>query len=184
VQGNLPNSALKQIRFVQADVFDPQFLDGLLWENDDPVAHKVEYDILVSNPPYISPSGFARDTSRSVRNWEPKLALVPYCRSLTSNCEGGDEFYPALLATATRVRSQFVVLEVGDMKQAKRVVSMARNSGMWKGVEVWKDWVDHRNSSESSLNIGDGSEATVWGEGNGRAVVCWSGEGETIFRPA
>ena len=36
-----------------------------------------QWDLLTSNPPYISPSGFSLSTSRSVRNWEPKLALVP-----------------------------------------------------------------------------------------------------------
>jgi len=34
-------------------------------------------DLLVCNPPYISHRGFATQTTRSVRNFEPKLALVP-----------------------------------------------------------------------------------------------------------
>ncbi|KAI9827988.1 MAG: hypothetical protein M1819_006831 [Sarea resinae] len=36
-----------------------------------------EWDVIISNPPYISPEGYKRTTSRSVRNFEPRLALVP-----------------------------------------------------------------------------------------------------------
>ena len=36
-----------------------------------------EWDILTSNPPYISPRSYNTCTARSVRNFEPKLALVP-----------------------------------------------------------------------------------------------------------
>jgi hypothetical protein len=35
------------------------------------------FSIIISNPPYISSSAFARETTRSVRLHEPKLALVP-----------------------------------------------------------------------------------------------------------
>jgi len=35
------------------------------------------FSIIISNPPYISSSSFARETTRSVRLYEPKLALVP-----------------------------------------------------------------------------------------------------------
>jgi hypothetical protein len=35
------------------------------------------FSIIISNPPYISSSSFAREITRSVRLYEPKLALVP-----------------------------------------------------------------------------------------------------------
>jgi methylase of polypeptide subunit release factors len=35
------------------------------------------WDILISNPPYISPSAFNHTTTRSVKKYEPRLALVP-----------------------------------------------------------------------------------------------------------
>ncbi|KAI9864654.1 MAG: hypothetical protein M1813_003143 [Trichoglossum hirsutum] len=175
VQGNIPSSALEQIRFIRGDVFDPGLLGRLAPKDDYSVAHNVDYDVLVSNPPYISPSGFIKDTSRSVRNWEPKLALVPCARSLESSCKRGDEFYPVLLGVAMQVRCRLMALEVADMEQAKRVVSMVREIGKWEGVEIWGDWVDHR-SRTGSVNVGNGREVTVRGEGDGRVVVCWNGE--------
>jgi methylase of polypeptide subunit release factors len=36
-----------------------------------------DFTIIISNPPYISQSAFGKETTRSVRNWEPRLALVP-----------------------------------------------------------------------------------------------------------
>ena len=179
-KGNLPSSAVDQVQFVQADVLCPGFVGSSAWK-DDPPAHKVEYNILISNPPYISPSGFTKNTTRSVRNWEPRLALVPCTKEVMSTCKRGDDFYPVLLAAATQARCRFVALEVADLEQAKRVASMVRESGKWKGVEIWRDWVDHRNPVESSVNVGNEGRVAVQGEGNGRVVVFWSGEGEVVF---
>jgi methylase of polypeptide subunit release factors len=52
------------------------------------------YSIIISNPPYISSSSFARETTRSVRLYEPKLALVP-----------DPEKYPSLSKKKTRKQS-------------------------------------------------------------------------------
>ncbi|KAH9867571.1 hypothetical protein IAQ61_008165, partial [Plenodomus lingam] len=35
------------------------------------------WDIVISNPPYISPRHFWSTTMKAVRNWEPRIALVP-----------------------------------------------------------------------------------------------------------
>ncbi|KAI1429643.1 S-adenosyl-L-methionine-dependent methyltransferase [Xylaria sp. FL1777] len=96
-------------------------------------------DILVSNPPYISQRGFNVDTGRSVRNYEPKLALVPSGlppfsinpifaagSSITSTpCAPEDIFYKRLLDISDALRPRIAVFEVGDMAQAIRVVEMA-----------------------------------------------------------
>ncbi|KAI9778351.1 MAG: hypothetical protein M1839_008138 [Geoglossum umbratile] len=179
-KNNLPSSALDQVQFFQADVLRPGFVGSSVWKDGDLPDHKAEYNILISNPPYISPEEFTKSTSRSVRNWEPRSALVPCAENGMLDCKRGDEFYPGLLAAAVQARCQFVALEVADLEQGKRVVSMVQGSGKWKGVEIWRDWVDPRNPTESFVKVDNGGRVTVRGEGNGRVVVCWSVEGEVI----
>jgi methylase of polypeptide subunit release factors len=172
-KGNLPSSALDRVQFLQADVLCSGFVGSTAWKGDD-LTYEAGWNILVANPPYISPEEFIKNTSRSVRNWEPRLALVPCAKDPMPDCKRGDEFYPVLLAAATQARCQLVALEVADLEQAKRVVSMARESGKWKGVEIWRDWVDHINPPESFERVENGGQVAVWGEGNGRVVICWS----------
>ena len=148
--------------------------------------------MLVSNPPYVSPRGYERDTSRSVRNWEPKLALVPGENHRASvvgrgddeaDAAKGDEFYPRLLKIAEEVKAKVVWLEVADTEQAQRVIWMATRSRWWEGCEIWKDWPDGGTSGEwEHFKVG-GSKVRVVGEGNGRAVVLRrSAWGRTIFK--
>ncbi|KAK2754770.1 hypothetical protein FQN53_008891, partial [Emmonsiellopsis sp. PD_33] len=76
--------------------------------------------ILISNPPYISPAQFLDGTTaRSVRLFEPRLALVPPpVSSVDIDIMGGtvrreDVFYPRILAFAAAegVRADLVVME-------------------------------------------------------------------------
>ena len=74
IDSNIAAGALRpeagvQIRFQQADIFSNDFLHNVS-------SNCQKWDILISNPPYISPKAFER-TARSVRNWEPLAALVP-----------------------------------------------------------------------------------------------------------
>ncbi len=135
------------------------------------------WDIVTSNPPYISPRAFNTETARSVRMYEPRLALVP--PSTTSPLlaplspstpqlptpkasSSGDTFYPILRSTASSVNAGILVMEVGDLQQARRVASLALSStrrskperGQWKGqevgsrwdiVEIWRDWFDDKD---------------------------------------
>ena len=134
------------------------------------------WDILISNPPYISPHAFnTGTTSASVRKYEPKLALVPTAApSLSTDTEIGDTFYPRLLQIAHELRVGNFVVEVADMAQAMRVVGMVREKRVWEGVEVWRDWVGQRrrNGTGEIVDV-DGRDVRVKGEGEGRAVVAW-----------
>lgn len=115
-----------------------------------------DWHIVTCNPPYISPHAFNTCTARSVRTFEPMLALVPpsvsrlhagsdidnHSRSsfatstpipLKGQYDGekgdynsGDAFYPSILSIATRVKARVLVMEVGDMAQAERVAGLAR----------------------------------------------------------
>jgi methylase of polypeptide subunit release factors len=157
-----------------------------IWEVLQRNGPENRWDVLISNPPYISPKQFSPGgaTTRSVRRWEPELALVPrplksYAprvsigpehqqQCLPIQLNRGDEFYPPLLELARLVDAKAVVLEVGDNGQALRVRNMA--SQYFAGepdvvVEVWKD--------DGTVDTGtlDCGRNGPWSEC--RAVIVW-----------
>ncbi|OCK77957.1 S-adenosyl-L-methionine-dependent methyltransferase [Lepidopterella palustris CBS 459.81] len=145
----------------------PPFVAEMNFENQPPF-----WDILISNPPYISPSAFNRTTTHSVRVFEPKLALVPPPSPGKSDEEQGDSFYPRLLTIANQVEAKLVLFEVADLEQAIRVARMARDSDKWDGVEIWRDQPELESDSEDEELQ---EEFEVVGQGNGRSVLCWRG---------
>ncbi|CAI9631724.1 s-adenosyl-l-methionine-dependent methyltransferase [Alternaria burnsii] len=129
------------------------------------------WDILISNPPYISPSAFWETTTRSVRGFEPKLALVPPHKLKQTDIEQGDAFYPRLLGIARDVEAKVVLLEVADLEQALRVAQHARNLDIFDGVEIWREQPDASGDAESEQDF------AVIGQGNARSVLCWRDRG-------
>ncbi|KUJ11442.1 S-adenosyl-L-methionine-dependent methyltransferase [Mollisia scopiformis] len=101
------------------------------------------FDVILSNPPYISNSHFATETTRSVRNYEPRLALVPTFIPGVLLCKPEDIFYHRLLELYQTNKSSMLVMEIGDEEQARRVVQMALSTAQVSGsngVEIWRDW--------------------------------------------
>lgn len=140
-----------------------------------------EWDIVVSNPPYISPEDYDRTTTRSVRNWEPKTALVPPApRKSTPSPLGarmgdedvGDMFYPRILDISREAKANLVAMEVGDMAQAERVAEMLLSEQVWNTCEIWRDGITGRHGELEKKELGARSVG-VRGEGNGRVVVAW-----------
>ncbi|KAF2183946.1 S-adenosyl-L-methionine-dependent methyltransferase [Zopfia rhizophila CBS 207.26] len=131
------------------------------------------WNILISNPPYISPSAYWKTTTRSVRGFEPKLALVPPAREEKPGTEQGDTFYPRLLEIAYDVEAEIVLFEVADLDQALRVARMARDIKIFDGIEIWRDQPDQNDEDDPSPHC----EFKVTGQGNGRSVLCWRGRG-------
>lgn len=130
------------------------------------------WDILISNPPYISPIAYWKSTARSVRHYEPELALVPPSKISMSDTAQGDVFYPHLLEIARDVEAKIVLLEVADTAQALRVAQRAHALRIFDGIEIWRDNPGHSPASPPE----DGKIAII-GAGNGRSVVCWRGAG-------
>ena len=159
-----------------------------------------EVDVLVANPPYISPWGFQKDTMRSVRAWEPRLALLPpqqkeaSARSAAQSGETGDLFYGPIVDIAMRHRAKVVVMEVGDWAQAVRVAEIAREKGeelmkrragateespgvarrCWEKIQIWCDEPYTRDSKRKEANAWErlfGENIEVIGSGNVRVVV-------------
>jgi methylase of polypeptide subunit release factors len=166
------------ITFTKADVLADPFADqiaGAPLPLQTVLNHKrwvPFWDILISNPPYISPSAYWKTTTRSVRGFEPKLALVPVTKSKLDDIQQGDMFYPPLLKIARQVEAKIVLLEVADLEQALRVAQHAREMDIFEGIEIWRDEPDVSSSQPTTEN-----GFLVQGEGNARSVVCWRGAG-------
>lgn len=165
-----------QAHFLKADVLIDPFVDEYgqvlpLKAALNYASQPVYWDIVISNPPYISPSAFWKTTMRSVRNFEPKLALVPPFKDKHTDTQQGDMFYPRLLKTARDVEAKVVLLEVADIEQALRVARVARDLDTFDGIEIWREDPNAPTIETSK----DGFD--VIGQGNARTVLCWRGQG-------
>jgi len=80
------------------------------------------FDLIISNPPYISPSGYAKLDIR-IKNYEPKLALLAE--------ENGLIFYRRILKEAkSKLKPEgFIFLEHGD-EQRQNIILLAEISGL------------------------------------------------------
>jgi methylase of polypeptide subunit release factors len=169
---------LRNMRFVQADILADQesslSVMSKLKDIDQPVP---KYEILISNPPYISSAAFRITTAASVRRYEPKLALVPPHLPKEQISQDGDAFYPGLYKIAHQVRSKVVLFEVADMEQACRVAAMANER--WHTVEIWRDDPGAIGCEVEYVEIsGEARQSVrVRGKGNGRSVVAYTAEG-------
>ncbi|KAJ9315960.1 hypothetical protein DTO271D3_3746 [Paecilomyces variotii] len=144
--GSLQDRAITDVQFRQGDVLArgdtniPGVEDILscgsirsLHNNSDHAFQK--WDVLVANPPYISPVSFKDGTtSRSVRTYEPKVALVPppmnngrYTGRDIDTWPQEDTFYPYLFSLSLKLQVRLTVLECGDLQQAQRIVSLAES---------------------------------------------------------
>ena len=182
---NLKHRTLRDLQFLQADILanhnDASSVSNKLQNMQEEKSCSLNYDIMISNPPYISTSAFRQTTSASVRKHEPKLALVPPVPLASTDQvpqDDGDLFYPKLYELATRFNTKVVLFEVADMEQALRVAGMAGDD--WEVVEVWRDDPDAGGGEVENVNIGAGAarrRVVVKGVGNGRSVVACRGEG-------
>ncbi|EHA47444.1 hypothetical protein MGG_14921 [Pyricularia oryzae 70-15] len=139
------------------------------------LAEDGSWDVVTCNPPYISEAGFARDTTRSVRNFEPRNANVPEERDLGGlygTVRPEDVFYARVLDMCReQLRPRVVFFEVGDLEQAKRVAGMALRDHAQ--VEIWRDLPDVMPDSDdgfASISI-DGVTVAAKGSGHGRGVL-------------
>jgi methylase of polypeptide subunit release factors len=170
LHGNVESNVHTSFR--KADIFDPQELalhaDG-------------HFDIIISNPPYVSASEYLSPVvTRSVRNWEPKNALMP-----NSNMDirwpkvlAGNIFYRQLLEfhgspSPGKLSSNVLIMEVGSKVQAIGVIMMVHELyGNSKYIELWCDHHSSHDSRQSYTRIFE----TVYpsrGEGSIRAVVIY-----------
>lgn len=136
------------------------------------------WDIVVSNPPYISPASFLKETSRSVRNFEPRLALVPQ----DGVCNRGDQFNTVIAGIALKVGAQALVIEGdGSSHFAQEALAPQHGKSSWTAREIWKD--DLSNVSGKGPIVGEKEYGSlrykVVGVGHDRADVLLRGDGSS-----
>lgn len=101
------------------------------FEHTDLVAAGTRYDVIVSNPPYVS-SGELATLQAEVRSYEPTMAL--------DGGQDGLDVVRALLRAAesvTQAGAQLLV-EVG-LGQAAEVMRLAASKAAWREVTVYRD---------------------------------------------
>ncbi|CAG8115817.1 unnamed protein product [Penicillium olsonii] len=166
--GHLAPHASTDIQFHRADVLGSgsdslTSIQSLLQSLDrctSPPSASVQYDLLISNPPYISRAEFRNGTTaRSVRLFEPELALVPPTVTETGTPE--DIFYRRILSLALELETPLAVLECGDMAQAQRVVALYERLGSnsHSSAEIWP--TSERDLAEYGFHETDGSRCVI-----------------------
>jgi methylase of polypeptide subunit release factors len=186
-KGHLQSTADEEVSFREFDVSQlslkqgegktelANLLGATTWD------HGNSWDVLVCNPPYVSPSDYALGgrTEKSVREHEPRIALVPP-QDEFSNLRPGDTFYPNILRIARHAGVQLVVMEVGGTAQAKRVLRMARDAKLTKaGPPFFEVWYDNGTIASVEEVTVKGKKTTKFNSGqsskhaSARAVVIW-----------
>lgn len=147
-------------------------------ESDNHLVKERGWDLIVSNPPYISPESFSKDTTRSVRNFEPKLALVPdddllststsdpasasastslepsndMDTSLVSSCQPEDIFYARILDLFLPGQRQGTHRPAPPKRMLFEVADLEQASRV----------VEMMNSSSVSANINTTATIEIW----------------------
>lgn len=114
----LRHGVADRVEFIQGDLFSPFEGTG------------IKFDLIVSNPPYISGEGMER-LQREVQH-EPTHALY-------GGADGLD-FYKRIAADSSRhiIRGGLLAVEIGH-DQAEAVQSILDQTGAYTGIEVIKD---------------------------------------------
>lgn len=153
-------------------------------DHDDMLPLTAEpWDIIISNPPYISRGVWNQGAGQlgySVRKYEPELALVPSPGvAVPLNWAHADVFYARLFELASAIQPRLFVTELGDLEQAERVLKNFFSLDICNdfNIEVWRDFPDmHQddNTMETLLipTAHNGSQTVhIKGTGEIRCIV-------------
>ncbi|PWY80552.1 hypothetical protein BO70DRAFT_362503 [Aspergillus heteromorphus CBS 117.55] len=170
-QGSLSARAMADITFRQGNVLsgskaDPFHVENILQDLSKPsVDTPPPVNVIISNPPYISAESFADGTTtRSVRMYEPKLALVPPVNHVplaVALDRQEDIFYYHIISLSFGLKAGLVVLECGDRLQGRRVAALCTT-------------LAHEHSQSDSLHVSvwpSGNDESANGSGSGSAHV-------------
>ena len=199
-----PNRERHRVRFEKVDVLDPKSASKIelaitsLKPCEKPGEETIT--IVVSNPPYISKEGFEHQTERSVRNYEPELALVPKrVGGLTMDngysaiewdpeLKTEDIFYKAVEERAKDIGADFLLMEVAGTEQAVRVAREVMyitecpcgspgcdGSQEWPNAEIWGDELDVKVDRVEDITAAEKADLAalnvgLTGAGMGRSV--------------
>ncbi|OQU97280.1 Methyltransferase domain-containing protein [Cladophialophora immunda] len=163
-------------------------------KEEDSSSPTAPWDVIIANPPYIGPKDYEPGgrTEPSVRNYEPKEALVPtfargedWYRYRSSSIVLADLFYWPLVRIARAVDAKLLLMEVGDSEQASRVCkqvlrhysSPTARRQLTPRLETWRDdgsvrIVPTRPSPSFDADFEEATDPTV----ADRAVVVWTNQ--------
>ncbi len=111
-----------RIQFIQGDL--------LSWCKPD-----LQFDLILSNPPYVSPEEF-QNLAKSVRDFEPKLALV-------AEPDGGTIIVKLIEQAAKHLRpGGFLIFEFSPML-AGRLGQLITQPSDWSEPQITKDLAGH-----------------------------------------
>ncbi|KIV91625.1 hypothetical protein PV10_06143 [Exophiala mesophila] len=140
-KGFLHPDAEKEIVFIQQDIMKLASGAKKIEVNEEKkiaikpkikVEEDSEWDVVVSNPPYISARGYSTDTESSVRKYEPIQALVPSIEPEGTPPDplrtksSGDQLYMPIIRIARDSKAKLIAMEVGDTEQASRILARLR----------------------------------------------------------
>lgn len=113
---------VENVEFIRLDFFDANFEKE--FQN--------QFDIVVSNPPYISTEEF-ETLQDEIKNYEPRIALTDESDGLT--------FFRRLADLGRKIISKrgFILAEMA-YNQAEKVKSIFKNSG-YEEIETFKDYL-------------------------------------------
>lgn len=123
---NAKHNDIQNVKFIQSDLFNELDTQTL-------------FDIIVSNPPYISFDEF-QELDASVATWEDKQALVAADNGtaiINDIIEDAPDYLNTTSEIATKTKIPQLVLEIG-YKQGKIVKDLMRSAG-WIDVKMRKD---------------------------------------------
>ncbi|PWY61864.1 putative methyltransferase [Aspergillus eucalypticola CBS 122712] len=135
-QGKLLDRAMADITFRKGNVLCGVPVDASNEEQalgDTPestLRTACHLDVIISNPPYISEKSYGNGTTaRSVRMYEPRIALVPPVLGDALKIplhRQEDIFYYHILSFSFKRKVRLVMLECGDHSQGERVAALCR----------------------------------------------------------
>ncbi|KAJ8327646.1 hypothetical protein O5D80_003993 [Batrachochytrium dendrobatidis] len=144
--GCVGNGSSQQLFFDQGDLFDNEFVGRLLSQMSSRLPNLVDprFDMIISNPPYISPTEYDSLDS-SVKMWEDQRALL-------ASDEHGIRFYRRieeladdLLLPLSHACQQYglprIVFEIGNT-QGSAVKSQLGNR-QWRRTDLVQDMAGH-----------------------------------------
>ena len=126
-----------EINFVQSDLFQ-SFYDSVIDDKikdrlcDPDIKRELRFDLIISNPPYISETDYA--LLQKEIYFEPKIALVA--------SQNGLFFYEEIIKGAKFFLKDrgFLFLEIGD-KQADAITHIAEKN-KYQNIDIYKDQND------------------------------------------
>ena len=115
----------ERIHLLQGDIFDP------IVEKLD----ETEFDLIVSNPPYVTESEYL-ELERNVKDYEP-------CKALVAGADGLDVYKRIAEKLGDFLKPDGVVIFEIGYKQADAVREILESTNLFNGIDVLKDFCNN-----------------------------------------